>query len=236
MDFSVEVLKLGIIWYIIFLFSTTLHEASHAFFAYKFGDRTAYEGGQVTLNPIPHIKREPFGMVIIPIIVYLLSGWMLGWASAPYNLVWALQYPRRSSLMALAGPMANFILVLIAAGLIHLGIALGWFYPPESINFTTIVASYNAGIFSIIAKFISIMFSLNLILFLFNLLPIPPLDGSSAFSLFLPKEKARKYLQFIKNPAFAIFGIFIAWKLFDYIYISIFLFAINLLYPWVSYI
>ncbi|MBN1638311.1 MAG: site-2 protease family protein, partial [Ignavibacteriales bacterium] len=146
------------------------------------------------------------------------------------------QYPRRSSLMALAGPMANFLLVFIAAGLIHLGIALGWFYPPDSINFSTIVISNNSGVFSVVAKFVSIMFSLNLILFFFNLLPVPPLDGSSVISLFLPLKKARKYLQFIKNPAFAIFGIFIAWKLFDYIYISIFLFAINLLYPWLQYV
>ena len=78
-------LILGIAWYFIFVFSTTLHEAAHAFLAYKLGDRTAYLGGQLSLNPIPHIRREPIGMVIIPIITFVLGGWMIGWASVPFD-------------------------------------------------------------------------------------------------------------------------------------------------------
>jgi hypothetical protein len=78
------------------------------------GDTTAAEGGQATLNPIPHIRRSPFGMVVVPIVSYLLGGWMIGWASAPFNPAWQRQYPRRSAWMALAGPAANFSLMLLA--------------------------------------------------------------------------------------------------------------------------
>ena len=72
----------GFLWYLAFLFSVVVHEASHAFAAMKLGDTTAYEGGQVTLDPLPHIKREPFGTVVIPVLTYLMGGWMFGWASA----------------------------------------------------------------------------------------------------------------------------------------------------------
>ena len=63
-----EFLTLGLIWYIVFLFSTTCHEASHALVAKLGGDPTAFHGGQVTLNPVPHVQREPFGMVVVPLL------------------------------------------------------------------------------------------------------------------------------------------------------------------------
>src|SRR6266852_7405402 len=105
----------GILWYVVFLFSTTLHEASHALTAFRLGDRTAYEGGQVTLDPIPHMKREPIGTIVVPIISYAVGGWMIGWASVPYNFQWALTYPKRAAKMALAGPAANLLLVVLSA-------------------------------------------------------------------------------------------------------------------------
>src|SRR6187401_878933 len=105
----------GLLWYLVFLYSTICHEAAHAWTALRLGDDTAYRGGQVSLDPLPHIRREPFGMVVVPLISLLAGGWMIGWASAPYDPRWALQYPRRSALMALAGPAVNMILVLLAA-------------------------------------------------------------------------------------------------------------------------
>ena len=74
-----EVIAFGLMWYVVFLFSTTCHEAAHAFVAKREGDLTAFEGGQVTLNPLPHVKREPFGMVIFPVVLLQLGGWMMGW-------------------------------------------------------------------------------------------------------------------------------------------------------------
>src|ERR1700756_275786 len=69
-------------WFVVFLISLSTHEAAHAFTAQKLGDVTGYLGGQVTLNPVPHIRREPWGMLIIPILSYISSEWMIGWASA----------------------------------------------------------------------------------------------------------------------------------------------------------
>lgn len=224
----------GAAWYVVFLFATTVHEASHAFVALKLGDDTAHRGGQVTLDPTPHIKREPFGMVVVPILAYLLSGWMIGWASAPYDPHWASRYPKRAGLMALAGPLSNLALMLIAALLIRVGILAGFFEVPLSVSFNHLVDARD-GIPNLIGVLLSIGFSLNLLLFLFNLLPLPPLDGSSVPLLFLSQPAAEKYWEFLRNPMVSMFGIFVAWKIFGAIYPPIHLIAINLLYPGMNY-
>lgn len=220
---------LGIKWYLVFLFSTTFHEASHAWTAYKLGDDTAHRGGQVTLDPTPHIMRAPFGMVVVPIISYLYNGWMLGWASAPYNPHWAVTYPKRSALMSLAGPAANLILVLGAAILIRAGIAAHFFDAPNSTNFSHVVDAHTSGAY-LVASFLSICFSLNLLLCTFNLLPLPPLDGSGALLMFTDSHKAEQLMGFLRQPQFQLFGILIAWKVFDIIFPTIQLSAVNLLY------
>lgn len=230
-----EKLVEGFTWYIAFLFSIVLHESAHAFSALKLGDSTAYEGGQVTLNPIPHIRREPVGTIVFPILSFVVGGWMIGWASAPYNPQWAIRYPKRSALMALAGPAANFLLVIIMLIFIRVGTGLNVFYPPESLNFSHVTAAVSPGIFVALAKFISILFSLNLLLFIFNLIPLPPLDGSGVVPLALDEYTAQKYMDFIHNPAFMFIGLLIAWRLFDTIFDPIFTLAVNLLYPGVTY-
>ena len=101
MEFDVAT---GLIWFLAFLFSTTVHEAMHAFAAWRLGDPTAYQGGQVSLNPAPHIQREPIGMVVLPLLTSLTQGWAVGWASCPYDPIWARRYPGRSAVMAAAGP------------------------------------------------------------------------------------------------------------------------------------
>ena len=120
----------GLMYYVVFLLSTTLHEAGHAWAAKQGGDLTAYHGGQVSLSPVPHIRREPFGMVILPLLSVAISGWPFGFASAPYDPQWARRYPNRAALMALAGPAANLILVVVAALLIRLGLSTGIFFAP----------------------------------------------------------------------------------------------------------
>jgi Zn-dependent protease len=220
----------GLLWYVAFIFSTTIHEASHAFAAYKLGDRTAYEGGQVTLDPLPHIKREPIGTVVVPIISFLVGGWMIGWASAPYNYQWSLDYPKRAAKMSLAGPLSNLLMILLSAIVIRLGIGYEIFFPPDKINFTHVVETNGEGILATSALFLNIFFSLNLLLFIFNLLPIPPLDGSGMIPFFLEDKNARRYLEFIRNPSFSFIGILVAWKVFDVIYDPIHLAIINLVY------
>lgn len=140
-----QLLVEGLTWFVVFLFSTTLHEAGHALAAWKLGDSTAYEGGQVSLNPLPHIRREPLGMVLVPLLSFAMSHWMMGWASAPYDPLWAHRYPKRAALMAAAGPAANLLLVLVAGLLIRAGIWSGTFYPPDSANFTAVTAAVVDG-------------------------------------------------------------------------------------------
>ena len=95
-DFSPELLAYGFVWYVAFLFSTTCHEAAHALVAKLGGDETAALGGQVTLNPVPHIQREPWGMVVIPILSFIFTQGMIGWASAPFDPSWQRRHPRRT--------------------------------------------------------------------------------------------------------------------------------------------
>jgi Zn-dependent protease len=226
----------GLLWYVAFLFSTTLHEASHAFSALRLGDRTAYEGGQVTLDPIPHIRREPLGTVVVPWISFLLGGWMVGWASVPYDPRWAFENPRASAKMSAAGPAANLLLAVIAALVIRVGVHLGVFIPPESINYTHVIDAQGNGILQVIASFINIFFCLNLLLFTFNLLPIPPLDGSGIVPLFLNRDRARKYVEIVHNRSFSWVGIIVAWNVFKYVYHPLHLIFVNLLsYPIAHY-
>ena len=230
-----ETFAYGIAWYIIFLLSLTLHEATHAFIALKLGDRTAYYAGQVSLSPVPHLRREPFGAIVIPWLSFFFAGWMIGWASAPYDPVWADRYPKRSALMSLAGPAANLFLMLLAVLLIHLGIAMGFFYAPESVNFDHVTSATSPGFFHGLATMVSILFSLNLVLFTFNLIPLPPLDGSGILPLFLNPDMNRQYQHFLSQPYMSIVGLLAAWYLFGYIFSPIFTLALNILYPGTHY-
>ncbi|HEX7183262.1 MAG TPA: site-2 protease family protein [Thermoanaerobaculia bacterium] len=227
-------LVLGVTWFVVFLFSTTLHEAGHAFAAYKLGDPTAYEGGQVSLNPLPHIMREPVGMVLVPLISFAASGWMMGWASAPYDPFWAHRYPKRAALMAAAGPAGNLILLLLAGLLVRIGMAAGVFYPPNSVDFEQLTAATGGWAEGAVVP-LSILFTLNLALFLFNLLPLPPLDGSAILPAFMSDAAAERYRALLHQPMMSLLGLLLAWKVFPSIFRPLYLLAINLLYPGVGY-
>ena len=216
------------LWYVAFLLSLTCHEAAHALVAKWGGDLTAYSSGQVTLNPLPHIRREPFGTVLVPILSFLLSGWMLGWGSAPYDPLWEQRHPKRSALMALAGPAANFLLTILVVVLVHAGTGMGAFQAPEAVGFTRIVDATN-GSMEGVAQFLSILFSLNLLLGCFNLLPVPPLDGHSAVGLFLPEDIFKRWLELVRSPMLSLLGLLLAWRYFDVIFYPVFFFALGLL-------
>ena len=226
----------GIVYYMAFLLSATAHEAAHAWAAKLGGDLTAYHGGQVSLDPRPHIRREPFGMVLLPVLSTLLSGWPFGFASAPYDPNWALRYPRRAGWMAVAGPAANLAIVLVCVMVIKAGTLVGVFYPPDTVNFESVVASQSGGAWPGVAFLMSVFFSLNLMLACLNMLPLPPLDGSAAILLVLGERTAARYQQFLMtSPALGMIGMVAAWQLFDVVFSPIFLAAINLIYPGVSY-
>lgn len=226
----------GPIYYIAFLFSTTLHEAAHAWAAQRGGDLTAYLGGQVSLDPRPHIRREPFGMVVLPLISVVLSGWPFGFASAPFDPRWALRHPRRAALMALAGPAANLLIVLLALAAIRIGVAAGVFHAPPSVRFGQITAATGGGWWPGAAFLISVLFCLNLVLAALNLIPVPPLDGSAAVPLLLSRSASERYQLFLfSQPLIAWVGLLVAWRLFDVIINPVFLFVVNLVYPGVRY-
>jgi Zn-dependent protease len=233
--FTPDTLVLGLTWFVVFLFSTTLHEAAHALAAWRLGDPTAYHGGQVTLNPLPHIQREPIGMVLIPLLTYFSRGWMMGWASAPYDPAWARQYPKRAAIMALAGPAANLTLVLLSGLAIRAGMALHIFTSPERISFSAVTAAVGSGPAAGTVVPLSLLFSLNLLLFLFNLLPLPPLDGSAVIPALLSPRAAERYSDFLSQPFVSLLGLLIAWQLFNPIYSPLELLAVNLLYPGIHY-
>lgn len=212
--------------------STTCHEAAHALAAKLGGDLTAFHGGQVSLDPVPHIRREPFGMVVFPVLSYITGGWMMGWASAPYDPYWAQRHPRRAAWMSLAGPAANFTLALLAALLIHGGRAAGVFEYSDRVGFTHIVQGTAPGAYAGAATVVSILFTLNLLLGFFNLLPIPPLDGFGAAGLFLSERAALRLQEFGQQMGmFSLIGLMVAWRVFDPLFGPIFSFALNLLYP-----
>jgi len=226
-------------FYFVFVFSVTCHEAAHAWAAKLGGDLTAYHGGQVSIDPIPHMKREPFGMVILPLITVSISGWPFGYASAPYDPAWAERFPKRAAWMALAGPGANLALVFATGIAIHLGMGMGTFEAPYSLSFSSVVAStVSEGPTSLsgaLAFLLSILFSMNLLLAVLNMLPFPPLDGSGALPLILPEQWHDAYRNFIHQPMLAWIGILIVWNVIGELFWPIFYLCIGILYPGLTY-
>lgn len=217
-------------WYVVFILSATVHEAAHAWAAKRGGDPTAYEGGQVSLNPWPHIKREPIGMVVIPIVTALWIHWPFGYAKTPYDPVWAHKHPRKAALMALAGPVANFILLFIAVAVVKIGVLIGFFAEPFTVNLMHVVDSGVGDKLTGLVLFVSMFFTMNLILVILNLIPLPPLDGSSIVALLLSDDVARKYKQIVSNPAFGFIGLMLAWLAFTPLFQFIFVRVINIVY------
>lgn len=224
-------LAVGLIWYVVLLFSMTVHEAGHAWAAARGGDLTAYLGGQVSLDPMPHLRREPFGMVLVPILSFAMSGFMIGWASTPYDPRWAYAFPRRAAWMAAAGPAANLLVVVLAGVGIRAGMLAGAIEPAYVGSFTDLVIGVDGGFGDSVALFLSLLFMLNLLLLVFNLIPVPPLDGSSIIGLLLPDEATRKVQEFFAQPFLAIFGILFAWYAIRELFWPVATVAIRLLFP-----
>ena len=164
-----------LIYIIPLLFAITLHEAAHGWAASKLGDHTARMMGRVTLNPVKHI--DPVGTILVPLLLVIMSvGFIFGWAKpVPINFRALKSQKSGMILVALAGPGANFLM------------AIGWgIIALISINLNQPIFLKMAGI--------GIFF--NILLAVFNLLPIPPLDGSRVISALLPGPLAYKYGQF----------------------------------------
>ncbi|MEM8964202.1 MAG: site-2 protease family protein [Acidobacteriota bacterium] len=213
-----DAIALALVWVAAFLFSATIHEAAHATAALWLGDRTAYEGGQVTLNPWPHIQRAPVGMVVVPLVSALIWKFAIGWASAPYDPYWAQRHPRRAALMALAGPVSNLLVAMVVGIVIKVGLVGGWLEIPPGFDYHLVVVAADPSL-AAAGALLSVLFTLNILLFVFNLLPFPPLDGAAILPLVMPESWARAYQDFFHSqPMFSLLGLILAWRVLPHIF------------------
>lgn len=179
-----------------FIPAIVCHEAMHGFAAYKLGDPTAKRAGRLSFNPLKHI--DPFGTVIMPLLLMAMSMPVFGYAKpVPYNPAYFKDPKKGDLIVGLAGPAANLVLAVLAA-------FLAWvLYTPAQ---TLVVQNELFSYFYLM--FLPMFALINLYLMFFNLLPIPPLDGSSIFAFILPKKYLPKYYQ-VQRYAFPIFMIVI---------------------------
>jgi Zn-dependent protease len=167
----------------ILIFSVVVHEYAHGWMAHREGDPTALMLGRLTLNPIPHI--DPVGSLLVPGLLALSgSGALLGWARpVPVNPRNFREFKRGDILVSLAGVAANFILAILFTLLSVLAVWGMRLLPDLGTTWTIIAQMSGYGI------------RINFLLMIFNLLPIPPLDGSHVFAYLLPPRLAVRYRQ-----------------------------------------
>lgn len=173
------------IQFIVLLFSLSIHEASHAWMADRFGDYTARYMGRVTLNPVPHI--DPIGTIVFPLLMFFTSIPIIGWAKpVPVNPA-RLRNPRKDNIyISLAGPAANLLAGFIAFILL-LGVKI---INPDLILAFVGITPGNETILTPVIAILYYVFFINFALALFNCIPIPPLDGHWVLYGLLPDDKA----------------------------------------------
>ncbi len=180
---------------VILIFSAILHEVAHGYVADRLGDPTARLSGRLTLNPIKHI--DPYMSILLPLLL-LLSGSPVLFGGAkpvpvdPFNL---REGRKDIALVSLAGPLTNIIIAIIASIFIHLLF--------HNYSYSDFIAHGMSSFSDILPFLFYSLLQMNILLAIFNLIPIPPLDGSKIFALLLPEQEARAYLSIGQ------FGVFI---------------------------
>ena len=203
---------------IIILFSAILHEVAHGYVADRLGDPTARLSGRLTLDPRRHI--DPFMSIILPLILVFSGLPAIGAAKPvpvdPFNLK---EGRKDIALVSLSGPLTNIVIAVIASFLIKF----------------LLLISTGSVVVLFIMTFLTLVVQLNLLLAIFNLIPIPPLDGSKIFALLLPEEHANAYLSLGSIGMFLIFFLLFfplgGFSLGDLIFRNLLPFAVNLLIP-----
>ncbi|MBF5003187.1 site-2 protease family protein [Diaphorobacter caeni] len=180
------------------LFAITVHEAAHGYVARHFGDNTALMMGRITLNPIKHI--DPIGTILMPLLLYFATSgaFLFGYAKpVPVNFS-HLRNPKRDMIwVALAGPLANFIQAILWALLLIVLVAFG-------VNERFFLAMAKAGVM------------VNLVMWAFNLFPLPPLDGGRVLVGLLPWKQAQWLARLEPYGFFIVMGLVIAGVVSDY--------------------
>ncbi|MDE2037646.1 MAG: site-2 protease family protein [Patescibacteria group bacterium] len=190
---------IALIYIVILIFSVIIHEVSHGYMADRLGDPTARLSGRLTLDPLKHI--DPIGSVIVPLATYLLGGFAFGWAKpVPYN-PYNLKNKRLGEfLIAAAGPASNLVLALIFGLVIRL-VASG-------------AVSVDAAVAAPFLTVVSYVVVINIILAIFNLIPLPPLDGSKLLFSILPAQYGRaRYILEAYAPFWVLIVVFFLWQL-----------------------
>jgi Zn-dependent protease len=176
-----------IVMLVLLIPSITFHEFMHGYAAYRLGDPTAKNAGRLTLNPIKSI--DPIGTILLPLLMFISGGPIFGYAKpVPYNPMYFKNLRKGELITGFSGPLANFALALFGAAL-SWGAVFSFAFAPAVANALIIVGVT--------------MTQLNLVLMFFNLIPIPPLDGSSIVPIFLPDKAMRGWYQ-IQRYSFVI--------------------------------
>lgn len=164
----------------VLIFSVVIHEVAHAWVARSQGDNTAFMLGRITLNPLPHL--DPLGSVLVPGILAMTGGPILGWAKpVPVNPRNFRNYKRGDILVSLAGIASNLALAVVFTLLLAATLAAAQAFPAQMATWEVLLRMFQMGIF------------INFLLALFNLIPIPPLDGSHVMVYLLPVKLAVRY-------------------------------------------
>jgi Zn-dependent protease len=191
------------------LLAISVHEAGHAWMSYKFGDDTAYMLGRVTINPVKH--TDPIGTLLIPIVAFIFGAVggalgsipLIGWGKpTPVNPSKWTRFKLANVMVSIAGVLANMILLIIGIIVAKIMIAQGFD-----------IREFFGQTQNPLAIFVGNLMLLNLSLFVFNLLPFPPLDGSKILSTFLP-ESFQPVFEMIEQFGFLILMVFIYFGLF----------------------
>lgn len=182
MDFTPQGILTIVMQVLIILFSLSVHESAHGWMADKLGDHTARMLGRITLNPIPHI--DPLGTILLPAVMAFLGGPIFGWAKPVPVISRNFKHVRRDgALVGAAGPISNLLLTLLTT--LILGTFL--FFMPAASLFDQLGTRYSGP------WWVLQLGMINLVLATFNLIPIPPLDGSWILSALLPYGVHRFY-------------------------------------------
>ena len=196
---SIENIIVAIVTIVLVIMSIILHEISHGYAAYKMGDMTAKSMGRLSLNPLKHI--DPFGSVLLPVVLYFTSGLVIGYAKpVPYNPNRFENKRKGEVIVGLAGPACNLVLAIIFA---ILGRAAKLLY------FSTGGGALGYWLFVICASAVSV----NLCLMFFNLIPLPPLDGSSIIAPFLSDKALHSYYKVQQYSLPILLGIIILFPM-----------------------